>query len=166
MRELLSLHRVEAETVYCARVQRFPHPWQEPLGGTRQPALGCWGRSLIVWWLEFSSTQRVPMTTLTGQSPQPGHAGPPELSLAHNQVSPRFGANPAASHFPRWEQEGGAHMLFVDVRKLQRPSSLGGWGKDCCEVLGCGTWGRRCMTSNAPSSFSPHHKEHHLLLAL
>ena len=65
------------------------------------------------------------MTTRIGQNPD--KAGRSKLSLAHDQVSPRFGANPAGSHSPGWEdkQEDGVHVLFVDVIKSKGPPALG-----------------------------------------
>lgn len=96
--------------------------------------------SLTVWQVEFSSTGQALMTALTGQGLQPCQAGPSKLSLAHDQVLPRSGANPAGSHFPQWEdkQENGTHVLVVDVRKLRRPSSpRGGTSEKFSVVVSC-----------------------------
>lgn len=68
------------------------------------------------------------MTALARQSQQPHQAGPWKLFLAHNQVAPRFGPTQLIPIFlgrRHDRQEGGAHVLFVDVTKLQGPPSTG-----------------------------------------
>lgn len=63
-----------------------------------------------------------------------------ELSLAPNQVSPRFGANLAGSLFLGRrcdKKEGGARVLFVVAKKIQK--ALQGWSRtsEKFSVLAC-----------------------------
>lgn len=70
----------------------------------------------------------------------PCEAGLPKLSLAPDQVSPRFGANLVGSLFLGGrcdKKEGGAPVLFMVVKKLQE--ALQHWSRtsEKCSVLAC-----------------------------
>ena len=137
MRKLLSFRRVDVEVDFCTQapsVHLCAVPGNVSVQGGPGSCVGC--RSLIVWPLQLSSARQALMTALTGQSLQPRQAGLSKLSLAHNQVSPRLGANPAGSHFPWWEdnQEDGVHVLCIDVIH-QKSVQHWGWDHQRCPVV-------------------------------